>query len=74
MTNTSDKIIIDEIRILWNNEHTARIPCERDGILFKAVQLWQLGDDHIQTAPTITRRIPCQHLLLFPLALLRAKK
>jgi hypothetical protein len=30
-TNISDKIIIDEIPVLWNNSRTARIPCERDG-------------------------------------------
>jgi len=27
----SDKFIIDEIRVLWNNRHTARITFERDG-------------------------------------------
>jgi len=39
MTEISDKFIIDEIRILWNNSLAARIPWERDGIYFKAVQL-----------------------------------
>jgi len=31
----------------------ARILCERDGFYLKAVQLWQSGEDHNQTAPTL---------------------